>query len=231
MAALDIYSGQTCVSPEVVVNPTSLTVDEGSTQAYTLKLSSQPDGNVMVSASSSDEGVATVSPPSVTFTSDNWSTAQTVTVSAAADDDAEDGSATISHGVSGYGSVTTADQVEIAVTDDDEAGVLVAPTSLTVDEGSTQTYTLKLNSKPTASVTVGVSVPTETDVSASPTSLTFTADDWSTAQTVTVSAAADDDAVVDDQVTITHSVSSTGDYSSQTAENVVVSITESQCPC
>ena len=108
--------------------------------------------------------------------------------------------------------------------------VVVNPTSLTVDEGSTGIYTVKLTSEPTEVVTVGVSMPTGTDVSASPTSLIFTADDWSTAQTVTVSAAADTDAVVDDQVTITHSVSSTGDYSGKTASSVTVSITETTVP-
>ena len=214
----------------VLVAPTSLTLDEGSTGTYTLKLSSQPIGNVMVSTSSSAASVATVSPGTVTFTVDNWHEAQTLTVSGVQDDDANNGSATISHEVSGYGSITTADQVEITVTDDETTGVLVDPTSLTVDEGSSKTYTVVLKSEPTVSVTVGVTVPTGTDVSVSPTSLTFTADDWNTAQTVTVSAAADDDAVVDDQVSITHSVSSTGDYSGETAESVEVSITETIVP-
>ena len=122
------------------------------------------------------------------------------------------------------------DVAEIEILDDDMAGVVVDPTSLTINEGSSKTYTVKLTSDPTASVTVGVSVPTGTDVSASPTSLTFTSSNWSTAQTVTVSVATDADAVVDDQVTITHSVSSTGDYNGKTASSVVVSITETTVP-
>ena len=144
------------------------------------------------------------------------------------DDSFVEGNETVS--VGGSTSGLTGGTASLTITDDDDAGVVIAPTSLTVDEGSTGTYTLKLTSAPTASVTVGVSVPTGTDVSASPTTVTFTSGNWSTAQTVTVSAAADADAVVDDQVTITHSVSSTGDYSGKTASNVLVSITENTVP-
>ena len=43
---------------------------------------------------------------------------------------------------------------------------------------------------------------------------------------MTVSAASDADAVVDDAVTVTHAVSSTGDYSGETASDVAVLITE-----
>ena len=62
------------------------------------------------------------------------------------------------------------------------------------------------------------------------TSLTFTADNWATAQTVTVRAAGDADAVVDAAVTISHTVSSPGDYAGETASNVEVRIAESDTP-
>ena len=116
------------------------------------------------------------------------------------------------------------------ITDDDERGVTVTPTALTVDEGGSGTYAVVLTSQPTADVTVDVTVPQGTDVSVDKTSLTFTSDDWETAQTVTVGAAGDDDAVVDDAVTITHAVSSTGDYAGETAADVEVRIAESDTP-
>ena len=56
-----------------------------------------------------------------------------------------------------------------------------------------------------------VTVPTGTDVSVNKPSLTFTALNWSMAQTITVSAADDADAVVDEAVTISHSATG-GDY-------------------
>ena len=58
--------------------------------------------------------------------------------------------------------------------------------------------------------------------------LTFTADNWNTAQTVTVSAAEDDDAVVDATVTVGHTANG-GDYVNESA-NVEVTITENDTP-
>ena len=124
----------------------------------------------------------------------------------------------------------------MTITDDDTRGVTVNPTSLTVAEGGDDTYTVVLKSKPTADVTVTVSVPENTDVSVDTDSneegdqntLTFTADNWNTVQTVTVSAAEDDDAVVDDAVTVGHAASG-GDYVNESA-NVEVTITENDTP-
>ena len=45
------------------------------------------DTNAVVSLASSDTGEATVSPATLTFTKDNWNTAQTVTVSGVNDND------------------------------------------------------------------------------------------------------------------------------------------------
>ena len=56
--------------------------------------------------------------------------------------------------------------------------------------------------------------------------LTFTAATWDTAQTVTVSAAADDDAASDASVTLTHTVTGTAEYAGVTAGSVRVTIVE-----
>ena len=169
----------------------------------------------------------------LTFTTGDWSTVQTVTVRAAQDDDAvADDAATIGHTVSSTGDYDgeIVSDVAVTITDDDRRGVTVSPASLTVEEGDDNTYTVVLDSQPTAAVTVTVNVPSSTDVSASPTRLTFTADDWSTARTVTVSAEQDDDALMDDAVTVGHTVGSTGDYSGETAADVAVMITETDTP-
>ena len=86
---------------------------------------------------------------------------------------------------------------ELTITDDDTRGVTVSESSLVIDEGTSGTYTVVLTSQPTASVTVDVTVPAGTDVSVNQPSLTFTASDWSQAQTIEVSAADDDDALAD----------------------------------
>ena len=65
-----------------VVPDTSLlsSVDEGGTGTYTVVLASEPSGNVTVTATSGNTGAVTVTPTSLTFTTGNWATAQTVTV-------------------------------------------------------------------------------------------------------------------------------------------------------
>ena len=112
------------------------------------------------------------------------------------------------------------------INDDDTAGVTVFESSLTIDEGSTGHYTVKLDSEPTANVTITVNAPTNTDVTAAPATLTFTAQNWKMAQEVTVTAGEDDDAV-DDTATLTHTVSSTdSNYQVIVAVEVNVSVTD-----
>ena len=67
-------------SAGVAVSVRSLTVEEaGAAQAYTLVLTSEPSATVTVTPASGDRAAATVSGP-LTFTSGNWDTPQTVTV-------------------------------------------------------------------------------------------------------------------------------------------------------
>ena len=119
----------------------------------------------------------------------------------------------------------------VSIDDDDRAGVTVSvsDTPLTIDEGSSDTYTIALESQPTANVTVTINDPTDnTDVTASPASLSFTADDWSTAQTVTVNVAQDED-TMDETATVTHSVTS-GDnsYNGAPAPSITVNVTDDE---
>ena len=85
------------------------------------------------------------------------------------------------------------------------------PTALMVNEGSSATYTVKLGSQPSASVTVAVIEVGGGEVTVNPTSLTFTSTTWNTAQTVTVTAGQDTD-VTDDSVILRHSVTSGGSH-------------------
>ena len=154
-----------------------------------------------------------------------------VTITAVNNDvDAANKTVTVSGDASNILGATDPADLTLTITDDDARGVTVTPTALSVGEGDSEEYTVVLTSHPTANLTVTVNVPQGTDVSVDKTSLTFTAGNWDDEQTVTVSAAGDEDAVVDDAVTLTHTVSSTGDYASETAADVVVTITETDTP-
>ena len=164
---------------------------------------------------------------SVEFTRDNWSVAQTVTVSAGQDDDAEDETATLRHGAAGgdYAGVQ-GPAVTVTVQDDDTAGVSLSRTALTIPEGESGRYTVVLTSKPTAAVAVTVGGHAGSDLTLSKTSLTFTAADWAEAQTVTVSAGQDDDAG-DDTVVLRHGAQG-GDYAGVQGPAVTVTVTDNE---
>ena len=105
--------------PGVTVSPSALTVAEGTTVTYTVRLDSEPTGTVTLTPSSDNPDV-TFSPATLTFTPSTWATAQTVTVTAAQDSDTAEDTATIRHAVAGedYGSVM-APSVPVTVPDDD----------------------------------------------------------------------------------------------------------------
>ncbi len=210
----------------VNISPATLTIVEGKTGTYTVVLDTEPVGDVTVAIAGTTNTDLSVNNTSLTFTSDNWDTPQTITVTAQENGDtADEAAVTITNTASSddddtYDSVA-AGSLEVTVMDNDTEGVSVSPTSLTVTEGQTATYTIVLTTEPADDVTITINDPTDnSDVTAGPASLTFTSDNWDTAQTVTVSAAHDTDAD-DETATVTHAVA---DYGGVTAANVAVSV-------
>ena len=237
----------------VTISPTTLTVIEGDATgvSYTVVLTSQPAGDVTVAISGhsgtdlSISGTTLSGDNELTFTTANWGTAQTVTVKAAEDDDAvTDADVTLTHAISSTDDSTynalVNQSVTVSITDNDADGVTISPTTLTVIEGDATgvSYTVVLTSQPAGDVTVAISGHSGTDLSISGTTLsgdnelTFTTANWGTAQTVTVKAAEDDDAVTDADVTLAHAISSTDDsvYNALANQSVTVSITENDDP-
>jgi hypothetical protein len=98
----------TVESPAVVVNPANVTVAQGASTTFGVALSSAPSASTTVSLAVSGDSDLSISPASLTFTTSNWSTPQTVTVksgSTAADGGAQ---GTVTASATGYanGSVT-----------------------------------------------------------------------------------------------------------------------------
>ena len=202
-------------------SPTSVTVVEGEDATYTVALGTAPTGTVTVTPSSNNADV-TFAPASLTFTTGNWNSPKTVTVSAAMDVDGTDDTATLSHTASGggYGSVTG--NVVVTVTDNDVARLLFSTTSLLVTEGGSTTYRVRLGMMPSGTVTVTPSRTGSSDVTFAPPTLTFTTGNWNSWQTVTVSASEDSDQD-NDEATLSHGASG-GGYNTLTG-NVEVAVT------
>ncbi len=91
---------------------------------------------------------------------------------------------------------TTTDTLTVTYTPPG-ALIIVTPISglSTTEASGTATFTVVLNSQPTANVSIGLSSSDSTEGTVSPSLLTFTASDWNTPQTVTVTGV--DDAVTD----------------------------------
>ena len=111
----------------------------------------------------------------------------------------------------------------VTIGDDDERRVAISPTSLTLAEGDSTTYTVVLGSKPTGTVRVTISGTTGTDLRRSRSFLSFRTSNWNEPQTVTVTARQDEDAE-DDTVTIVHAVSG-ADYEANGVTADAVSVT------
>ena len=217
----------------VVVSEATLTIEEGDSGTYTVVLGTEPVGDVTVTIGGVTDTDVTLDKTVLTFTTQNWDTAQTVTVTAEDDDDATDEAlvtltlTVTSADDSDYDGLSTA-SVAVTVTDDDSAGVIVSEATLDIEEGNTDTYTVVLGSEPAGDVTVTIGGVTDTDVTLDKTVLTFTRQNWDTAQTVTVTAEEDGDTADEAVVTITHTVTSTddSDYEGLTADSVAVTVTD-----
>ncbi len=202
----DDAAGVTVTLPQGLSSLT--TTEAGGEATFTVALDSAPTADVSIGVSSSDTGEGTVAPATLTFTTGNWNTAQTVTVTGVddnVDDDDQDYTIVLAAATSTDANYSGADPDDVSVVneDDDTAGIAVTlpqgETSLTTTEaGGEATFTVALDSAPTADVSIGVSSSDTGEGTVAPATLTFTTGNWNTAQTVTVTGV-DDDVDDDDQ--------------------------------
>ncbi|MBI2638280.1 hypothetical protein HYW83_01680 [Candidatus Peregrinibacteria bacterium] len=202
----------------------------GATDTYTIVLTSQPTADVTISGTTTSQISAT--PLDVTFTSANWNTPQTVTVSAVNDSIVEGAhGGTISYITSSADANfngLTVSSVTVSITDNDTAGVTVTQTdgsTVVTEGGATDTYSVVLTSQPTADVIITTSG--DTQISVSPVSLTFTDALWNAPQTITVTAIDDSAIESTHNGTSTHVGSSTNsNYNNIAIADVAVTITD-----
>ena len=212
--------------------------ESGSTDTFTVVLDAQPDSDVVIDISSGDVGEATVSPANLTFTSGDWDTAQTVTVTGV-DDALIDGvqNTTITIAINDAGSDDNFDAlsdqtVTVSTTDNDSAGFTVVESSGTTavsELGTTDTFTVVLNAQPDSDVVIDISSGDTGEATVSPASLTFTNGNWSAAQTVTVTGV--DDNLIDgvQNTTITIAINDAGsddNFDALSDQTVTVSTTD-----
>jgi Ca2+-binding RTX toxin-like protein len=189
----------------------------GAANLATASVTGQRAESVLVSADGTTFSDAIV----LRFDATNAFQAITVTVKAQ-DDAAAEGlrDVVISHSVASTDATLDRARVEnldVAVQDDDLAGVRLIPSGtdtlvLEGTQGITDSWGVVLTRAPNAGevVTVTLATPAGSDLSFSRTVFHFTAANWSTVQTVTVTATADGAIENRETHVVTHSVTTTG---------------------
>ena len=198
---VEYLNGTTVAGISVSAASSSATTTElGGQVTFSVVLDSAPTADVTIPVSSSDETEGAVNVASLTFTSSNWSTPQTVTVTGQ-NDFIDDGniaySVVLGAAISSdslYNGKNAAD-VSLTNQDNDTAGVTVSapsPGNQTSENLTSVSFTIRLDSEPTASVSIGLSSSDLTEGTVNVPSVTFTAANWSVPQTITVTGVNDD---------------------------------------
>jgi hypothetical protein len=187
----------------IAVTPTTglVTTESGGKATFTVALGSPPTSLVSIGVASDTPTEGTANPTTLQFTTDNWKTPQTVTVTGV-DDTAADGprdyKIVTSPAVSADGRYMDLDPADVEATNlDNEPGVAFSGASdvVTSESGMATTFQVSLNAAPTANVTLGFSSSDVGEGAVSPAQVTFTTTNWNTPQAVTVTGV--DDAVAD----------------------------------
>ncbi|MDP3859664.1 MAG: Calx-beta domain-containing protein [Stagnimonas sp.] len=231
----------------LVLSKSAVSVAEGgASDSYTVKLNSQPTGNVTVTIDAGAQlraasGGTASQIITLSFTPNGgmpggWDVAQTVTVTALDDASAEGShSGMLVHSTASDDDdayvISMAGNINAGITDNDNAGFTVAPTSVSVTEGGAGTdYTIMLTSQPTADVVLSLSTDNQ-QVLLSATELSFTLADWNQPQTVTVTAKDDAVAEGNHSSTVLHvAASDDASYSQRSVPNVNAAIADNDAP-
>jgi hypothetical protein len=191
----------------ITVTPTSglVTTESGGTDSFSVVLASQPTAAVAIGVTSSDTTEGTVGTTTLTFSTANWMTPQTVVVTGQ-NDATMDGNiaytiqlATPTTTDTKYGAIDPAD-VGVTNEDNDVPGFSFDPPGgLEISEvGDAAQAGVTLNTQPSANVTITFASSDLTEGTVLPVTMTFTPANWNVAQFVAVTGV--DDAVTDGNV-------------------------------
>ena len=167
--SVDLTTGAVSVAPVLAAGPgastgaLSVAVEEGAMGSWDVVLSADPGagctGGVTIGVTSGDTAAVTVSPATLTFTTANWDTAQTVTATGVEDGDLADETATISHMVTATGCAAayptglSIASVRVSVEDDDTSLFSIdSPRVVEGGAGDTPTLDFTVTLSPAASV-------------------------------------------------------------------------------
>ena len=201
---------------DIVLDKTNVSITDSETVTIGVKLSKAPSINQLVTVSANN-GYVQVDKTGLTFNSSNYSSYQYVTVrkGQSLSKEAMEASTTYqstltfaSEGVSNQ-TVSVAVTITDPITPSETYGnINVSHSVISIDEGSSTTFTIRLESAPSSNQTVNITVSSSDVANVYPSTLTFTPHNYSSNQTVTVQTVKDTTSYMDKSTQIT--ISSTG---------------------
>eukprot|EP00756_Hemistasia_phaeocysticola_P021277 Hpha_TRINITY_DN15765_c1_g5::TRINITY_DN15765_c1_g5_i1::g.39540::m.39540 len=219
--------------PNILVSPISglVTSESGGTAVFSISLASQPSAPVSVGLVSTNGKEGVVQPPTVTFSVAEWNVPVTATVTGI-DDAIADGEQNYlivtRPAISADATYNLMNAADVSVTnqDNDAPNVIVTPIEglVTDESGTTASFTFRLGSEPTDTVTLGVSSTDPGEGTVSPERVSFNPSDWNTPKSITVTGVQDNVQDGDITYTIATSAAISGDrkYDGWNPEDVSV---------
>ena len=183
----------------VVSSISGMTSEAGTTANFNVVLESEPVADIVIAITSLNLTEGSVDKSNLTFTPNDWNTAQTVTVTGV-DDAIDDGDSLytiqvgpVSSGTDPQYPLLDPNDVEVTNQDDDSIGITVgAIDGMTTEAGASVTFTVVLDSEPSADVMIAVTSLDTNEGDVDQNSLNFTPGNWNIMQTVTVTGINDD---------------------------------------
>ncbi|HSM58120.1 MAG TPA: Calx-beta domain-containing protein [Candidatus Sulfomarinibacteraceae bacterium] len=193
----------------VTIKPSTLNLDEGQSDSYVLELDRPLDVGVTATFNITPDGQLKLDGnPAGQAISLDVTSVDGVEIEIdveAVDDNVVQGSRTVTvthSAVSSDGTYTqqydfspSDAELDVNIADNDSAGVILSTQLITATEGNTTSYELVLASEPANDVTVTAVITEQLDLGAgpgNPQNFTFTPENWSDPQTVSVEPVADD---------------------------------------
>ncbi|CAG9331890.1 unnamed protein product [Blepharisma stoltei] len=178
--------------------PNSIVVEGETNFQYKIHLIYQPYNDMVITIAPSDSTQFTLSATSLTFTSSNYATDQTVTVSVLRTSNSNSQwTSKITHSVttystdfvSSFSAVSSSGDLTLTVFHEITTAVIIDSVPVMVEGGTSVTYHVYLSQAPTADVRIAIST-SGGDLTISPTNFFFTSSTWdqSNQKTVTVTA-------------------------------------------
>lgn len=170
----------------------------GSSDSFTVRLTAQPEEDVVIGILASDGTETSINRRRLTFTPGNWDQPQTVTVTGA-DDAILDGQqiSAVTLEIEDQNSSPWFASVEhqtllVKTLDDDIAGFVISETHAIVDEaGISDTFSVTLSSRPQSNVNFTVTSENTDEVTVSSSTISFTPATWNVPRTITLFAPLD----------------------------------------